>query len=523
MDKMEFNEYVTRYYRSPNPSLAPAALQWFASSQHAHDPFVRGPVQYFFSRLLEIHPELRDAISRARSEVPRDQPPVIAEVLAATEPPNKIENAIDRSDLSPQINDLLWAEFSLTGQPPAVERLIDLLDRPDLVRDKIETWLKSDPVMRSLGKAIRNRKYARLRSELGIDCDPTNQLVKTPGDLDCHCFLNGLEIDKLRSQRALMLLPFQMTAEDKQHMAGKATAKWSLASWAREESEVRAICKEQIDRRTGRTQLSLLEIVAVAYAAQRQNALASELATRYLALDPNHSEMRSLLRAAKSRLELEALMRLTLPGAPRALADPAGTAKQCLDATEAAWSYRTRYVARGPAGSEQESWIEWNMEYCDPGRFHVTQEAQPSGDYDEWIAIAEEVWRQPFWFHRSGLDLTTGEHHLNIMLSAQPYLELLSKMEAKGGFTAGEEGRSFAILEFIVEARNEQTPTLAADETKAYRVWIDQKSGLLFRVDILLRTSEGIYDQPSACHVFASYNEQLSIEPPQSLVEPVSR
>ena len=383
MDEKEFNEYFTRYYREPNPSLAPAALQWFASSQYAHDPNARWPVQYFFSRLLELHPELRNAISRARPEVPRDQPLVIDEVLAATEPPNKIENAIDRPDLSPWINDLLWAEFSLTGQSPAVERLIDQLDRPDLVRDKIERWLKSGPLMRSIGKPIRNRKCARLRFELGIDCDPTKQLVKTPGDLDCQCFLNGLEIDKFRSQRALIILPFRLTDEDQLHMAGKATAKWSLASRAREDSEVREICEEQIDRRTGRTQLSLLEIVAVAYAAQQENASASELATRYLSLDPNHAGMHSLLAGLKSRLELDTLMRLTIPSARGALADLADTAKHCIDVTEVAWSYRTRYVARGPGGSEQEPRIEWNMDYYDTGRFHVTQEAQPSGDYDE--------------------------------------------------------------------------------------------------------------------------------------------
>ena len=93
---------------------------------------------------------------------------------------------------------------------------------------------------------------------------------------------------------------------------------------------------------------------------------------------------------------------------------------------------------------------------------------------------------------------------------------------SRSGFTVEVEERSFAILEFIVEAQNKQAPKLAADETKAYRVWIDQKSGLILRVDIQLWTADSIYDQPSACHVFSSYNEQISIEPPPSSAEPVT-
>jgi len=233
-----------------------------------------------------------------------------------------------------------------------------------------------------------------------------------------------------------------------------------------------------------------------------------------------------------SHPELDALMHLTIPDTRAMLEDLAGVAEHCIDATRKARSYRTRCVARGLTDSGDEGHIEWNMEYCRPDRFHVTQEAHPGGDYDEWIAIGDDVWCQPFWFHRSGANLPTGEHSMDSMLSAEPYLKLLSEMKPSDGFKVETEGRSLEIVEFNVEARtmaefiagrgNRQALEQVPDEMKSYRLWIEHESGLLQRADTLFRAAGGVHDQLSSCLVFSSYNEQISIEPPSSAAEPVT-
>ena len=63
-------------------------------------------------------------------------------------------------------------------------------------------------------------------------------------------------------------------------------------------------------------------------------------------------------------------------------------------------------------------------------------------------------------------------------------------------------------------AHDTRVSTLETSEAKRYRIWIDQKSGLLLRVDIRLRTADGTHDQPGGCHAFSSYNGEISIEPP---------
>ncbi len=100
------------------------------------------------------------------------------------------------------------------------------------------------------------------------------------------------------------------------------------------------------------------------------------------------------------------------------------------------------------------------------------------------------------------------------MLGVEPYLELLSRKAASGGFTVEIEGRHFAILEFKVGAEDKQVSMLETSHAMTYRAWIDLNSSLILRVDIQLAAADGTGGSASTCHVFSSYNEKISIEPP---------
>jgi hypothetical protein len=186
-----------------------------------------------------------------------------------------------------------------------------------------------------------------------------------------------------------------------------------------------------------------------------------------------------------------------------------------VEVTGLAPSYRARCITRDPAGSPGDHALEWHMEYCKPDRYHVTQLAQPGGEYDEWIAIGDDLWCQPFWFHRAGRDLVTGEHETDIGLGVGPYLMLLSGRDVRGGFTLEIAGRSLCVLEFTLEVGDDLVPAPATGGgTASYRVWIDRGSGSLRRVDVWPVIPGVSVDRAIECHTFAAYGEPNVIEPP---------
>ena len=66
--------------------------------------------------------EIRRFLANPKRKLPRDQPP-----------------------FGPTDLDLLWADFFVTGEYAPIARILDVLDRPDGLRRRLENWLKKHP------------------------------------------------------------------------------------------------------------------------------------------------------------------------------------------------------------------------------------------------------------------------------------------------------------------------------------------------------------------------------------------
>jgi TPR repeat protein len=276
MDFLEADEFVTYYYRSPAPERVTEALQWFVSTPDVLDPKSAVPMGYFFGRVAQEHPSLiQEYRGVLRAASPQAKPFVsgILAELAAT-PPGPV-NALQRPILTATDNDLLWAEFMLTGSEEPIVRLIDVLARPDVVRAHLEAWL-AFPLLEldtRLGRIVDD-----LRFTAGIVCDLHRGEIRTQGDLDCRCLMQGLALAPTeRVQDVRDALPFELTDEDVTFMGAKASAKWSLASNANRHLQVLRTCEAEVARRSEAVGAALREIIVWARENQRDFAEAMKL------------------------------------------------------------------------------------------------------------------------------------------------------------------------------------------------------------------------------------------------------
>lgn len=294
MDALGWHEFSTFYYRSPAPEQASAALQWIVASPCMQDPLSTTPVEYFFARLAQKHAILTQEFKAVLNDAPPEARPFVARILesVATSPPTLV-NALDRPVRTATDNDVLWAEFMITGSREPIARLIDQLERPDRVRARLEAWLTypmvgaviipAAPVARlfAAGRHGGDKRTQRVAEQLGnvagIVVDPDQKTIETDGDLDCMCMMDGVDLAPQRLAMVRDALPFRLRDREIAKMGIKATAKWSLASNANRHPQVLHTCEEEHARRTGNVRLALQEILECARLNEGDYAKAMEL------------------------------------------------------------------------------------------------------------------------------------------------------------------------------------------------------------------------------------------------------
>jgi len=280
------------YYLDPHPELAPDALRDCINKGVFKDP--ENVVWYLFVRvardnlwlirhyealfrassggrlvILKILQQLGDEETRRLLEDLIADPQfadVRTEIQAAVEDwPAFAIDPLARPVSSRADLDLLWCEFRATGRTEPVLRIIDIFERPDRIRVKLEDWLHERPpegrFSRFLWTQRRKRLVRRLRVEASIFCDLDRFEILTPQDLDCHCVMQDMSFDHERAQKIAKLLPFSLYGED-DRLLFKAAARWSLASHARQHAIVWDLCESEAAKRTSGCRNLLLDIAA---------------------------------------------------------------------------------------------------------------------------------------------------------------------------------------------------------------------------------------------------------------------
>jgi tetratricopeptide (TPR) repeat protein len=300
MDQQDFDRLTRFFYQSPDVDKVPAALEHFLDSESPRDlrrtalnrSHTADILWYFFTRVAHLYPlVLRgyEAVFR-RSVTGRE---FILTVLAAAGDPetrsflcsctrdreytavhhlisevlkkwspagiDALEWSIEwAGDL-----DFLWVEFIVTGNKRPIQPIISVLDWPDRIRERLQSWLRKNPLLSLFSR--RKQRAAKLRDIAGIVCDLSRREILTEDDLDCMLTTQGPE----HWQAVRKVLPFRLSEADLIHISTKSAAKWSLGSFIREHLKAREVCIEELERRRvqegkERTTRLLYEIVSLA-------------------------------------------------------------------------------------------------------------------------------------------------------------------------------------------------------------------------------------------------------------------
>jgi TPR repeat protein len=266
MDNIEIYDFLTYFYRSPAPEKATDVLRWFVHDPRVQDPLSAAPMEYFFARLAQLYPNVVGELDAVLSGAPKAAKRFASGLRKSLRGTRRQPfNAADRPICTATDNDLLWAEFMLTGNRKPIVRLIDQLESPDLARAKLEERLGG----------LTELTIEKLR-DVGIEVDLDRGTIETAGDLDCLCLMEGLCLSP-RLAEVRKVSPLLFTDDDVMAMGVKATAKWSLASNANRHPWVLATCEEELARRTGNAVTALQEIVDHARRGARDYDRAMEL------------------------------------------------------------------------------------------------------------------------------------------------------------------------------------------------------------------------------------------------------
>jgi len=330
MSESAFDEIFTTYYRSPSPARAVAALEAQARADPGWLDRGRRTLEiYFFSVIARVYaPILRDYEALFDRQPSR----YILDVLAGTADETTRRfvatrltddrfralhhqmRSVAKGSAGPRLDplghpardaldlDLLWAEFLVTGETTSVERIIDVLEWPDLVRERVEMSLRLPKSVRFVEMLLPWPGRSRLSVSdgvvrfLGIRVDGERRVVETPEDLDCRFWAPSGS----PGERAWALVSPLLSKRQREKVATKAVARWSLGANSIEHERVLEACEAGSATRRGRAELALLEISAYARLSRGDRSEAASWATRYLELSPNNDDVRSLLdRAAR--------------------------------------------------------------------------------------------------------------------------------------------------------------------------------------------------------------------------------
>jgi len=247
--------FTTRYYLKPSLEMVVEAMR-LANERAPSFPDPDGMAQ-MFARAAQREPALRDAYAEVAQVVgQRSFVGFVLALIEAGEPGDPLAKPI----ASPRDPDLHWDEFLLTGDPRPVVRLIDVLEWPDLLRERLVAWLHTP---KKLFERSRAAVAKRITDATGIRIDVEQRAILSSEDLDCALTLDGLAKRNGDSLKAAFdSLPFRFEAEPLMRIALKSTTLWSLASNATQHALVNDVCAREAARRSGTTRRALEQITA---------------------------------------------------------------------------------------------------------------------------------------------------------------------------------------------------------------------------------------------------------------------
>ncbi|GAB5406415.1 MAG: hypothetical protein Aurels2KO_46460 [Aureliella sp.] len=229
-----FAELASGIYRRFSSETVASGLLYAIDSEL----FAKNPtIMLMFVRIAEYYPESAELLRNIRDDAKGAQRQALDVVL---DPPDEIRGAKYLPDDigSPGEMDLCWAEFLVTGETAAIEKVIAVLDRDDLTRGHLSSRLAEQPPTIELSDTdlAALQKYG-----IGLGISPSTEKweVMTEGDSDLFLWLGAKDNDP-----SCIRLMQEMDELLKLHLANKGAALMSLINNATQHGKIRLLCEQ---------------------------------------------------------------------------------------------------------------------------------------------------------------------------------------------------------------------------------------------------------------------------------------
>lgn len=458
------------------------------------------------------------------------------------------KNVKDATDL-----DLLWAEFMVSGNEKAIQKIIDVFEWDDLLRKKIDNYLMSSAPLNSKQEAVDI-----LANEYGIKCNISKQEIETKDDLDI------IIAAKLMQQKSKSE-PFQkikdtlnLTYDDILYMATKGSANWALNSNAIQHKKVFEICDREIPARTGRAKIGLLKIASHGYMSNNNIEKATEKLKELVILNPAdawaHASLGSIYLENKNindaiteekilqalnidlalnlqnEIELVKLQELKIADAKEIKETPISTdfIKNVVNKCDGVKSYKTRLSFTDFTQKAKEKdyvTIEWDAEHISPDRFFVTQSAWEENDtvYDRWITIRKKHYFQiGGWFEEPPGEDTAWRSNTNKLLTLDKWIYIMQNNAATSTKDYQENGQQFIVLNFSpTELKDFWVANLAKKVIYIAEIWVGKESLLITKASLEIKGEDKKENKINCMYkqIFTGYDSDIKIEKPQEVFD----
>jgi hypothetical protein len=576
---------LSHYYQHPVPGSVPGLLEGLAGSDYLSARLEAGEelagTAYLFARVARTDPALASRYreifekagysgrvfiarvfglmggpdTRAFLEEKLEDPAYGREkgeiMLALSTLPSGVD-ALNMPIEKASDLDMLWAEFMATGNAKAVERVIEVLERPDVTRRHFEQYLASKTVGRD------DEVVAAIRNNLWVLTDTEAGKIISRKDLDISLSIFSIRPEHPRESLTFINEALRMKADDLYKAALKGSAMWSLLSNAADHPRVLEICTESARSKSTPVKLSLLCVPACLH----EDLLHLEDAVRAFRemekedpenLDIHYHvlrlalEMRDLEVARSERevfrrydldpgrmidRELACLEKLILRPEIMTEVPLEPNLGDLLKNTAVKARLLSSYFSEAfiipiplPAGSRCLTPVRYDVTYEKPDRWSVSSRvistplALPA--YERWITLGADTYSfTRGWIKAS--PASAGHGKTNAVLRMDKWITLLETNPRKEARCFEREGRRYCRVTFPVERTVDSLADLVASGRSAdAEVWIDLASCTIVACEIRSTGRDGLGNIYGLMiqQVFEDFDSADPIRPPDCFID----
>lgn len=578
--QLKYNQLIHNFYRDPKPEMVPPILkellesdvvrygQVFLDNSHHLYAYTFGRLAMEEESLVPLYREIFKTSSlyarRLMTEVFQicgDSDTRAFLIEAAQDP----ENAAVKEDIALALSggiplkysplnypiftqqdlDLHWVEFFVSGSTAALARILDVLDRPDVLRERATAFFAGDASEED--KLLAVQLFDEI---LGIKVDETTYDIADKQDLGgviaTRAQTSPVTPEKVQQMQDLLGL----TDIDLLSISAKGAAIWSVQSNARLHRNVFEFCEQQIGNHGEQAQLVLREIAARAYFQLEEFDKAKDQLMELIAMNPDRYEMNSFLAEvnlaqgdideAKRQLDYIARRDEDLADVLRRRIQREEAASLSKDSTASAGAVEdvATYVSslrqRAKNVSSYRSYaaivtdsinvMEWDYDYVAPDRFSVEQLVMSRGQrvLNKWMSIEDELYVYMGVWIRDKEKVSQYDRTINTLRLSK----WLDSLPAAGKIKASRRTKAdkqYVLLEFEPTDLNNFFARRLPEETDPAQaqLWVDYDTGFVHKGSVAVKTIaesgnkvEFTYEQE-----FFGINEGGSIEIPERVVD----